>query len=319
MNKMKCFKVFAGVLVICIVIILFKAEYASVLLKNATYGIPALINKASVENLYVGSSMFRQGLDIYTLDKYSDDNYILAYNGNQPSSEYYQLKYLLDHNVQIKNLYVDMYVYSAWEKPEISDEKIFLEVDIKEKWNLWKVIKPYSGSPYEMFWRIFVNSNNELLLTWPLMSPILNSQFENGGTLRETSCARYEALFNTSVVEITGNMNSIQKEYLNAIIDLAQVNGINIIFIETPKFENVSNDLEYLMAMREYAIFLCEKEVTYIVSDNTMKYLNDDEGLVYEFEYSNASFFMDTIHLSSEGRKTFSNIIGQYLNLNGDF
>lgn len=42
-------------------------------------------------------------------------DYILACNGNRPALEYYKLKYLLDHNVKIENLYVDMYVYSAWE------------------------------------------------------------------------------------------------------------------------------------------------------------------------------------------------------------
>ena len=129
-------------IIICILLLLVKNQYSYLLLTNSTYGMPALIKQGTVENLYLGSSMFRQGLDINILDgKTKTTNYILAYNGNQPALEYYELKYLLEHNVKISNLYIDMYIYSAWEEPEISDEKLFMEVGIEEKYNLWNLIK----------------------------------------------------------------------------------------------------------------------------------------------------------------------------------
>lgn len=255
----------------------------------------------------MGSSMFRQGLDISTLKGNTEgDDFILAYNGNQPSSEYYQLKYLLNHDVQIQNLYIDMYVYSAWKNPEISDEKIFMEVDIIEKWNLWNLVRQYSESPFEMCWRIFVNSNNELLITWPLMSPILNSQFDNGGTLKETASASYEKLSQTSVVSLDEKMNPIQQEYLNKLIKLANENEINIVFIETPKFENVTLDDSYINAMEEYIAVLDDKQVPYILSSTLAEQVMAAPLAVYEFDSSNAEYYMDTIHLSSHGRRIFS-------------
>ena len=96
--------------VLCFIIILIKNEYSYKLLENANYGMPALIEKGKVKNLYIGSSMFRQGIDIMTLEENGEDNYVLAYNGNQPVLEYYQLRNLIENNVQIENLYVDMYL-----------------------------------------------------------------------------------------------------------------------------------------------------------------------------------------------------------------
>ena len=292
---------------VCILVIFIKNQYSYILLKNATYGIPALINKGTVENLYIGSSMFRQGLDINILNGDTEsDNYILAYNGNQPSSEYYQLKYLLDHDVKIQNLYIDMYVYSAWKNPEISDEKIFMEIDIAEKWNLWQLIKNYSEDPIENFWRIFVNSNNELLLTWPIMAPILNSQFHDGGTLRDTASVSYETLMKSSVVSLEERMNAIQQEYLNKIIEIAHENGINIVFIETPKFQTVAMNSLYVNAMKEYIVVLEDKEAAYILSSAVAEQITATPLAIYEFDSSNSEYYMDTIHLSSYGRRTFS-------------
>ena len=68
--------------VLCFIIILIKNEYSYKLLENANYGMPALIEKGKVKNLYIGSSMFRQGIDIMTLEENGEDNYVLAYNGN---------------------------------------------------------------------------------------------------------------------------------------------------------------------------------------------------------------------------------------------
>lgn len=307
MYKSRKIKICIITLLVCILAILVKNQYSHILLKNATYGIPALINKGRVENLYIGSSMFRQGLDIHILNEDTEsDNYILSYNGNQPSSEYYQLKYLLDHDVKIENLYIDMYVYSAWKNPEISDEKIFMEIDTAEKWNLWKLIRGYSDTPVESFWRIFVNSNNELLLTWPIMAPILNSQFYNGGTLRETAPVSYETLMKSSVAPLNGEMNTIQQEYLSKIIEVAHANDINIIFIETPKFETVALNPSYVEAMEEYIELLEDKEVDYILSGALAEQVKGVPLAVYEFDSSNAEYYMDTIHLSGGGRRTFS-------------
>lgn len=293
---------------ICFLLLLFKNQYSCMLLTNSTYGMPALIKQGSVENLYLGSSMFRQGIDINVLEESSDfTNYILAYNGNQPALEYYELKYLLEQNVQITNLYIDMYVYSAWEEPEISDEKLFMEVGIPEKWNLWRLITPTIKDNYfQILWRFWVNSNNELLLTWPISSPIINSQFHNGGTLTKTDSASYDALSQTSAPAISDKMNSTQEYYIKELIRLAQEHHINLVFIETPKYESIANDVSYLTAMKQYAQLLSENNTAYIVSENTQQKCQLNEALSYSFNHSETRYYMDTMHLSYDGRVAFT-------------
>ena len=85
----------------CVGFLIFKTLFSNDLFKSSTYGMPALIEKGHVDQLFLGSSMFRQGIDIQTLKEYfpEKENYILAYNGNQPIWEYYQLKYLLCNNL----------------------------------------------------------------------------------------------------------------------------------------------------------------------------------------------------------------------------
>jgi len=121
MKKIMC--IIAISLIIVSIIILSKNEYGRKLYKNANFGIEALIKKGEIENLFIGSSMFRQGLDIYALEKtIGFDSYILAYSGNQPAFELLELEYLLKNGVKIKNLYMDMYVYTLYANPNINDK-----------------------------------------------------------------------------------------------------------------------------------------------------------------------------------------------------
>lgn len=308
----KFFKISLMTIIISFLILLIKNQYTCLLLSNSSYGMPALIKQTQIDNLFLGSSMFRQGIDIITLEKTnSNSNWILAYNGNQPALEYYQLEKLLKHNTRIQNLYIDMYVFSAWQAPEISDEKLFLEIDLSEKMKLWELINTASlSSKFETFWRMFVSSNNELLLTWPLSSPIISSQFHHGGTLIKTASASSEALASSSVPEIKNNIHPCQKNYLIRLIQLAKKHNINIIFLETPKYDKIANDKNYLSAMQKYSELLDSEQIPYILSQNTRDKLKLPSSVQsYAFDVSNNEYFMDSIHLSSTGRRIFTSII----------
>lgn len=300
-----------SVLIICTIIVVGKNQYTCLILKNANYGMPALIERSSVDKLYIGSSMFRQGIDINMLEDNRTKSYIMAYNGNQPALEYYELNNLIKQGVSINNLYIDMYAYSAWEEPEIDDEKIFLETDIQTKLSLYKLIS-YNSIQSERIWRMFVSSNNELLLFWPINSAIVNSQFKDGGTLTKTQCADRNVLEQMVAPSIEGEMNIVQKQFLIDIIELTNKNNINLTFVETPKYHNVGTDKNYLEAMKKYANVLEEKNVNYLLSTSTAEYI--DNGLLegikkYDFDIFNNLYFMDNIHLSYEGRKEFTKLL----------
>ena len=287
---------------ILIMLLFVKNNYSFMLLNNASYGSTNIINKGEINNLFIGSSMFRQGIDIKTLEDNKEDNYILSYNGNSPYLEYYELLNLLDNNVKINNLYVDMYVYVMYQEPKISDEKMLLEFDFKQK----KEILSKIGNGFSLLYETYVTSNNEFIITYPINSQIVNNTFYKGGSLLMPSGESSEVLDNSYVYDLSGDMNSIQVEYLIKLIKLAKDNNINVTFIETPKYATVKNNESYLKAMEKYKDILDDLDVKYIVNsieaNNTYSFLND-----------NPECYFDNIHLSYKGRVAFTNVLLDYI------
>ena len=287
---------------ILIMLLFVKNNYSFMLLNNASYGSTNIINKGEINNLFIGSSMFRQGIDIKTLEDNKEDNYILSYNGNSPYLEYYELLNLLDNNVKINNLYVDMYVYVMYQEPKISDEKMLLEFDFKQK----KEILSKIGNGFSLLYETYVTSNNEFIITYPINSQIVNNTFYKGGSLLMPSGESSEVLDNSYVYNLSGDMNSIQVEYLIKLIKLAKDNNINLTFIETPKYATVKNNESYLKAMEKYKDILDDLDVKYIVNsieaNNTYSFLND-----------NPEYYFDNIHLSYKGRVAFTNVLLDYI------
>ena len=289
MKNKRIFSVFTIVLVVILLII--KAEYASLIYRDSTYGMPALVAKGSIENLYLGSSMFRQGLDIDAIENHQSDSYILAYNGNQPISELIELEYLISNNVKIKNLYVDMYAYSMTAEPDISDDKLILETDIATKYRLMKSVEDKS---LQKLWSVCVSANNDMILTAPIVNPILNSQFRSGGALTVTGGLDGDAYGKLVPPVDTDIINEEQKKAVGDIVTLCKENDIEVVFIETPKSQVVMRDLNYRSIMESYRELLDDHGVQYISSED------------YKFDYDNSYNFIDAIHLSYQGRVNFS-------------
>lgn len=168
---------------IALALIFIKNEYARCL-PASTYGMQAAIRKGSTDNLFIGSSMFRQGLDIDVLEEeLPGSTYILSYNGNQPALMAMELQYMLEQGLEIQNLYIDLYPYTAAADPWISDTKILLDTDLKFKAKAWRLISNSTGASFGDFYEFFVTANNEQLLTYPLNNKIVSSQFRDGGSL----------------------------------------------------------------------------------------------------------------------------------------
>ena len=289
MKNKRIISVLISVLVVLLLIV--KAEYASLIYRESTYGMPALVAKGSIENLYLGSSMFRQGLDIDAIENHQSDSYILAYNGNQPVSELIELEYLISNNVKIKNLYVDMYAYSMTAEPDISDDKLLLETDIVTKYRLMKSVEDKS---LQKLWSVCVSANNDMILTAPIVNPILNSQFRSGGALTVTGGLDGDAYGKLVPPVDTDIINEEQKKAVGDIVTLCKENDIEVVFIETPKSQVVMRDLKYRSIMESYRELLDDHGVQYISSED------------YKFDYDNSYNFIDAIHMSYQGRVNFS-------------
>lgn len=165
-------KITIGIVFVFILFFSLKTFFSNILFYNSTCGMKNLISEGKIDNLYIGSSMFRQGIDICTLQEElaEESHYILAYNGNQPIWEYMQLEYLLNSEFEIGTLYVDMYAYSICKEPQLDDEKMFLEFPYDKKADIYKHIQ--TGISWMEKWQLWISSCNEMILFWPIYSKI---------------------------------------------------------------------------------------------------------------------------------------------------
>jgi hypothetical protein len=311
----KLLKIFLSVLLLCVIALLLKNEFARLLTKNSPYGIQTLISKTtSAENLFVGSSMFRQGIDIFALEEKSPGtSWILAYNGNQPVWEKIILESLLNNNVKIKTLFLDMYAYSVVVSPKVSDERLFLHTDLKTKKEFWNILKQTGNASLQELFQMFVTSNNEILWTWPLNKKLTDNRYLRGGNTA-FSPGSTDSLIR-SLPPVTIDDFSFRKEQKNALFEifaLCKKHNVNLVLIETPKYIEIATDSNYLQVMTEYIEFAKANRVEFLISESTANQMQQkDSSFNYiermiPFNSDDPESFQDRIHLSSKGRKIYT-------------
>ncbi len=267
-----------------------KNEYAR-FLPGGDYGMSPLVETGGAQHVFIGSSMFRQGLDIRILEEELGESvYVLSYNGNQPFSMAMELQYLLEEGVEISHLYVDLYGYTASSAPWISDTKLLLDTDFSFKWKTWSQMEAWNDTDFLDFYEFFVTANNEQILTWPVHRRLLSSQFYKGGTLLHFPGTTREAL-DYSLGSREG-VHPAQAEGYARIAELARVHQIEVTFIETPKYESMYEDETYRMLLAQ-----CQEAVA-----GERVLLSEETG----FDNRDPGQFQDLIHLSSQGREDYT-------------
>lgn len=280
----------AAALVLVLALLGVKNEYAR-LLPSGAYGMKPLIEAGSMEHVFLGSSLFRQGLDIHVLEEELGDSVcILSYNGNQPALMAMELEYLLEQGVEITNLYVDLYGYTAASEPWISDTKILLDTDLAFKLDTWELMQAYNDTKFLDFYELFVTANNEQILTWPIHNKLLSSQFYKGGTLIHSEGTTEEALDYT--LGAREGIHVAQAEGFERIIELAQEHGIRLTFVETPKYVTMQEDEDYQMLMEQCLQAVSGQQVV------------TAQGV--EFDHTSTQHYQDLLHLSSPGRENYT-------------
>lgn len=278
-----------------------KNEYARYL-PGGSYGMGPLIQQGGAEHVFMGSSMFRQGLDIHVLEEELGDSvYLLSYNGNQPVFMAMELSYLLEQGVEISHLYVDLYGYTGAAAPWISDTKILLDTDFAFKWQTWQLMGQWNETGVLDFYELFVTANNEQLLTWPVHTRLLAAQFYKGGTLLDSPGTTKEAL-DYSLGARKG-IHPAQQEGYQKLVSLCQEQGITLTFLETPKYETMYQDETYQMLLRQ-----CEEAV----AESPVIFARD-----LEFDNTDPGQFQDLIHLSGQGRREYTRQLCQALSKEG--
>lgn len=294
-----------GALLAAFLLVVLKNEYAR-LLPVSTYGMQAAIERRETENLFIGSSMFRQGLSIDVLEEeLPGSSYILSYNGNQPALMAMELAYMLEEGLEVKNLYIDLYPYTAAADPWISDTKILLDTDLDFKIQAWRLMAENSGASFSDFFEFFVTANNEQLLTYPLNNALVSSQFRNGGTLLQQEGSTREELYALGMLGSRNGLHEAQMEGYGKIAALAEEYGLNLYFLETPKYERMYADPDYMELYQ-----LCLEEVQRLKAEwngsGSFEVLCAED---LDFDSSDAGNFQDLIHLSSAGRTEYTRLL----------
>lgn len=295
---------------IALALILVKNEYARCL-PASTYGMQAAIRKECVDNLFIGSSMFRQGLDIDVLEEeLPGSSYILSYNGNQPALMAMELQYLLENGLEIQNLYIDLYPYTAAADPWISDTKILLDTDLKFKAKAWRLMRNSTGVSFGDFYEFFVTANNEQLLTYPINNKLVSSQFRDGGSLIAQPGKTRDELYALGTLGSRDGVNRTQAEGYGKIVELAEAYGLDLWFLETPKYERMYADEDYQKLYAE-ALSIVQELQRGWTGDGEFRILCAEE---LDFDTSEAESYQDLIHLSADGRSKYTKILCDNLN-----
>ena len=295
----------AGALLAALLLVLVKNEYAR-LLPVSTYGMQAAIAQGETENLFIGSSMFRQGLSIDVLEEgLPGSSYILSYNGNQPALMAMELEYMLEEGLEVKSLYIDLYPYTAAADPWLSDTKLLLDTDLDFKLRAWDLMRRSSGASFSDFYEFFVTANNEQLLTYPVNNALVSSQFRNGGTLLEQAGKTREELYALGTLGSRDGLNEVQVEGYRRLAALAEEYDLNLYFLETPKYERMYADEDYLELYGLCLETVCGLEKEWSGKGSFRLICAED----LEFDSSDAGNFQDLIHLSAAGRTEYTRLL----------
>ena len=293
----------AAVIVAVALIIVLKNQYGSIFAGN-TYGMPTLIKQGEVDHLFIGSSMFRQGLDIDALEENLDGSvYILSYNGNQPVFMAKELEYILERDLKVENLYIDFYAYTLTAIPWISDTKMFLDTDLSFKADAWKLMAEHNDVGLKDFYEMFVTANNEQILMYPINNAIVSSQFRNGGSLLNMAGQTKEHL-DTLDLGVRDGLFESQLAGYDKIVELAKEYDINLLFIETPKYEKLLTDSRegsYSELLEEMVVWAEKAKAPYLLAEE------------FDFDHAEGANFQDLIHLSGQGRKNYCEMLAEYI------
>lgn len=263
-------------------------------------GMQAAIHRETIDSIFIGSSMFRQGIDIYEAEESLDGTtFVLTYNGNQPVMMLEELEYMVDNGLTIKNLYVDLYPYNAAVVPWISDVKMLWDSDFGFKVDVWNILNDYNKVNVSEAYEWFFLANNEYMLTYPINSRVVSSMFHDGGSTVASAGKTKEELDATPTLGTREGTLDIQMESFVGIADFAKEHDINMIYLETPKYQKTVEDETYQMLLND-TVQLCE--------DNDIPYLLAKD---LEFDSTNAAYFQDLIHLSSKGRTEYTKLLLQ--------
>ena len=103
---------------------------------------------------------------------------------------------------------------------------------------------------------------------------------------------------------VRDGLNEEQIKAYDRLVQIAKEHEIEVVFIETPKYEKLLTDTRkgsYSDLLADMVAWAEDAGVEYLLADTL------------EFNHSDGANFQDLIHLSGQGRKTFSEELIKYI------
>ena len=289
------------ILTICIALL---AAAAAVMCKNVfscripihNRGIDAVTKAGDLCVLFIGSSTFRSNLDIDLLDAAFDDKaYILAYGGNQYVAcdiQYDELKNRGNGNVDLLVLEFDPLLLT--EEVKLSDSRVIWDLSWDGKQKLWKKMADGGDANFPLFFEYFVSAGMDDLITYPVTEPFYATRYNKGAKTGVTPSSGKDYLerepFDISDAQIV----DAQKEALFDLIEKCEADHQNYVLLESPHYYRLQEDPVYVRYHAQFEEVLKEKNVPCIFAEDT------------DFNNADAAFYEDMGHMSSEGRRVYT-------------
>ena len=307
---MKIKKIIVTILIVVCVffaVVLCK-NYFSYKIPNSSMGVRAAISNGKTDTLFIGSSAYRKGIDmarvVSELDK---DSFMLTYNGNEPFNMYVELKEILAENQDIERIVFDFNPSMADRGADLSDKRLLWDISMSGKIELWNEIKKEADTGFFDFYDYWVLSNNDYMLSYPISYPMISKRYSYGGGSAndETPAKTKEELDAMEIIENPG-VNSLQKRSYEEIVRLCSEKGIEVIFLECPRYVTMENNICYQNKLQEMT------EIIENISD-----VNTNVRIITAVELgmdnSNSDFYSDLTHMSAKGKQEYTSRIIELL------
>lgn len=303
-------KAFVLGVIISAVFVSVKNVYSCDLSAQIDKGIYRAMKKGSIENLYIGSSMFRKGITLY--DDPSD-SFLIYYNGLDPVAESLILEYMFSNGLKVKNLYVDLFPSTAAKVSWLYDKRMMFDAPLGLKLSvLCQALRNPEAEVIPAVWELLIHSGNDMFILWPLYSRLAGGRYYRGGYSRDTynrGRTRGELAAMPGQQSESASLNPEQKRAITRIAELCGEYGVNVVFLETPKYSAMFEGGKYREMMGEYLGLLEGSGAEAVVSEAAAGG-NVRLGVsVYDFPNDDPALYEDYIHLSTEGSRKFMEVL----------
>lgn len=284
--------------ILFIAVVLLKNCY-SYKISNKDMGIQSVISQKEVDYLFVGSSSFRKGVNMRTLESELDGSvFMLTYNGNQPMNVMIELEDIIKAGTKLGTVIYEIEPGMVDRGADLSDKRLLWDVDMSSKVKIWNYLKDREDADFFMFFDYWVSSNMDYLITYPIAHKVIAKRYYLGGNDGEdvSSGKTAKELEELPIKEDPG-IDKLQGESLVNIIKLCKDNGIDLIFIEPPKYITMYSDENFKGKLDDLTALLKENDAEV--------YLADDLG----FDNTKPEYYSDLSHMSGDGMKELTSDI----------